>query len=133
MPAEQTSPEPQKWPHVPQFARSSHLLVHPLPQKSGAATGQTHSLPLQISSTGHVNPQPPQLDPSSWMLTHVPLHRVVPPLHEREQTPVLQTCPAPQALPQVPQLERSLDLLVHVLPQRSGATAGQVHAPLAQL
>jgi hypothetical protein len=47
------------------------------------------------------------------------------------QTPVEQTCPAPQTVPHAPQLALSVVRLTHA-PLQTEVPAGQAHAPLTQ-
>lgn len=68
------------------------------------------------------------------MLTQLPPQFVVPPVQLRVQTPLLQTLPPLQAMPQPPQLLLSVWVLTHV-PEHSERPVPQLGAqvPLTQL
>jgi hypothetical protein len=66
---------------------------------------QPHTPPLQTEPAGHALPHAPQLSALFIVFTHAPPeHWVSPPAQVDLQELLLQTCPEPQELPQLPQL-----------------------------
>ena len=65
--------------------------------------------------TAQTRPHMPQLLLSSRVFTQRPAHAVCPP--GQAQRPAVQEAPVEQAVPQAPQLRRSVMRLVHAAPQ----------------
>ena len=108
----------QTLPQAPQFLASFDTLIS---QPSAARTLQSAKLVSQtylhaderhaaaaFARVGQVVPQPPQFDGSNEVLTQLPEQLVRPVPQEATQVLPLQTLPDGQAVPQAPQLLRSL-------------------------
>lgn len=96
----------QVWPHL--IRPELQLKPHTPPEQNGWP-------PL---GAPHTMLHPPQFWVSDPVATHWPLQLVVPLGQLTVQTPLEQTCPAPQAVPQPPQLAVSVCVFTHALPHK---------------
>jgi hypothetical protein len=113
---------PQMWPHVPQLL-GSFVRSWQTPLQFVVPTGQTQTLPWQVSPGGHALPQLPQLAESDVTSTQAAPHNRVPDGHM--QAPFWHVAPGGQILPQPPQLPASLKKSTQWLLQSRGAELGQ--------
>ena len=113
-PPEHCAPPEHTRPHAPQWLAFVCVLTHAPPQLV-SPPAQLHVPPEQNDPPKHPTLHAPQLRGSICVLVHVPLHCTVPVLHTAWQLPSTHTCPAVQVRPQAPQLDASLDRLVHPL------------------
>ncbi len=139
-------PAGQRLPHVPQLFGSVAASTHDVPHcvRGGMHTTTTVHVPAaQLLPVGHTFPHEPQLllstcvsaqnrlVPASPVLE--PMHVVSPVAQSSEHAPAEHTWPAGQARPHMPQLNRSVAVIVHSPPH---ATCGEghtsAHAPIAQ-
>lgn len=72
---------------------------------------------MHCSLMPHERPQAPQLAGSNCRSVQAPLHEVSPGAQTETQLPALQTWLPLQRMPQPPQFEGSLKVLMHRLPQ----------------
>jgi hypothetical protein len=162
VPAAHESPVAQALPQLPQFIGSVLVFTHALPHWVSGGWhfgGVTHielwqtcpmaqQAPLQSTWPdgqlftqlppehdwfwAQVRLQAPQLDESELRLTQRPLQFVRPVRQPLMQLPWLQKVPAPQTLPQLPQLLSSFEGSMQALLQKS-CPVGQAQLPLLQI
>jgi hypothetical protein len=129
-PLSQTWPTPHTVPQAPQCCGlvcvdTQRLLQSVLP------AGHRHVPLKQLPPGPHALPQAPQLFTSFWVKVQVPLQKVWPGKHEAWQLKLVQTWPAWQRVPQLPQLFGSLRG-THALLQRM-KPEGQLQVELLQV
>lgn len=79
VPAEQTSPAAQAFPHAPQFSPLLWRSVQmPVQSVSPAWHASAQTPAVHASPAGHAFPHPPQLAESLCVLVHAPAHSVSP-------------------------------------------------------
>jgi hypothetical protein len=108
---QQVSPFWQSLPHLPQFSESLLRFVQPAPQHD--------SLSPHVGVHAHDAPtwQVPaqQMEPAAQTFPHPP--QFLPSSCVSLHPPLQHVSPLPQALPHLPQFSESLDVLVHPAPQ----------------
>jgi hypothetical protein len=113
----QACPPEHGLPQKPQLSASLAVSVQPVPH-CVVSIGQlaTHIVWWQYGMPAwHIVPQAPQLAPSDARFTHLSPHGVRPPVHVH--MPAVQLCPVPHFLPHIPQLLKSVAVLMQVPPQ----------------
>jgi len=126
-PEEQTSPGAQVLPQAPQFI-GSPLICLQAPLHSTPIL-QLQVPPKHVWSLRQLAPQAPQFRTSVAVLTHASPQAVAPP--RQPHVPLMQASAGLHALPQEPQLFRSVETLVHTPEHASGVEASvHSHFPL---
>lgn len=100
--------------------------------QSVSPVGHTQEPAVHVASSGHLLPQVPQLLLSVLRSRHTMPQSVCPEEQPDEHTPPEHVWPAPQLLPHVPQLRRSLEVSTQK-PLQLVRPPPHTHAPLAQL